>query len=281
MFLVLGVWYSNAWGTGHLPLNSNRVYDHFGHLYNVSRAIHRKSGLFDAEKYEKYSPAFLASGNITIYIFYFSIYSATLVYAVLYQRHEIQRGFADLLGSFWKSKKRPAQRHHDIHNHLMSAYKDGELLPFHSKFCLLTWGFLLKLVPEWWFVLVFVFAVVCGIIGVTVWPTYTSPGVVFFGLALCIIFVVPIGVIKSTTGVEVNLSILAEFIGGSMVPGNALAMNYMKAFGQVDLSTYSSEPDHTDTIICCRYVTCNHAINFSNDLKLAHYVKVGHPFYIW
>ena len=30
------------------------------------------------------------------------------------------------------------------------------------------------------------------------------------------------------------------------------------------------------TVFFCRYVTCNHAINFSNDLKLAHYVKVDH-----
>ena len=85
--------------------------------------------------------------------------------------------------------------------------------------------------PEWWFAIVFVFAVVCGIIGVAVWPTYTSPGVVFFGVALCIVFIVPIGIIRAMTGVDVNLSILAEFIGGSMVPGNALAMNYMKAYG--------------------------------------------------
>ena len=86
-------------------------------------------------------------------------------------------------------------------------------------------------VPEWWFVIVFVFAIVCGIIGVAAWPTYTSPGVVFYGLVLCIFFLVPIGVIKAMTGVEVTLSILAEFIGGSLVPGNALAMNYMKAYG--------------------------------------------------
>ncbi|KAH8887256.1 OPT superfamily oligopeptide transporter [Thozetella sp. PMI_491] len=232
MFFVLGLWYSNAWDTGHLPLNSNRVYDHFGHTYNVSRAIHRKSGLFDAEKYEKYSPAFLAAGNITIYVFYFSIYTATLTYALLYQRREVQRGFTEVFNCFWKSKRRTARQHYDVHNRLMSAYKN---------------------VPEWWFAIVFLFALVCGIAGVVGWPTYTSAGVVFFGIALCVVFLVPIGVIKAMTGVEVNLSILAEFIGGSMVPGNALAMNYMKAYG---------------------YVTCNHAINFSNDLKLAHYIKI-------
>lgn len=70
---------------------------------------------------------------------------------------------------------------------------------------------------------------------------------------MCLVFVVPIGVVKAMTGVEVNLAILAEFIGGSLMPGNALAMNFMKAYG---------------------FVTCAHAISFAHDLKLAHYVKV-------
>ncbi len=47
------------------------------------------------------------------------------------------------------------------------------------------------------------------------WPTYTTPGVIFFGIGLTVVFIVPIGVIKAMTGVEVNLAILAEFIGGS------------------------------------------------------------------
>ncbi len=65
------------------------------------------------------------------------------------------------------------------------------------------------------------------------WPTYTSPGVVFYGIAMFVVFIFPIGIIKAMTGVEVTLAILAEFIGGSLVPGNALAMNYMKAYGGV------------------------------------------------
>ena len=85
--------------------------------------------------------------------------------------------------------------------------------------------------PNWWFTAVLLAAIACGIAGLMVWPTYTTPGVVFYGIALCIIFIVPIGVIKATTGVEVSLGILAEFIGGCIVPGNALAMNYFKAYG--------------------------------------------------
>jgi len=76
-FVILGLWCSNAWGTAHLPINSNYVYDNTAHPYNVTRAINEK-GLFDAEKYEAYSPAYLAAGNLTIYMFFFAVYPATL-----------------------------------------------------------------------------------------------------------------------------------------------------------------------------------------------------------
>jgi OPT oligopeptide transporter protein len=63
------------------------------------------------------------------------------------------------------------------------------------------------------------------------WETYTSVGVVFYGIALCLIFVVPIGIIRAITGLEVTLNVLAEFIGGSWAEGNALAMNFFKSYG--------------------------------------------------
>jgi hypothetical protein len=49
------------------------------------------------------------------------------------------------------------------------------------------------------------------------WQTYTSVAVVFYGIALCLLFVIPIGIIKAITGLEVTLNVLAEFIGGSFV----------------------------------------------------------------
>lgn len=76
-----------------------------------------------------------------------------------------------------------------------------------------------------------VIAMALGFAGVTAWPTYTTAGVVPYGLFLAIIFVIPIGIIKAMTGIEVTLNVLAEFIGGAWVEGNALAMNFFKSFG--------------------------------------------------
>lgn len=121
-FVIMGLWYSNTWNTGYLPINSNKVYDHYGKAYNVTRAINAK-GLFDADKYEAYSPADLAAGNLTVYLFFFAIYSATLSYAYLYHRHEIMMGFRNL--SKRKSQKESGE-YTDIHNRLMSVYPEGQ-----------------------------------------------------------------------------------------------------------------------------------------------------------
>lgn len=88
-------------------------------------------------------------------------------------------------------------------------------------------------VPEWWYFICLLVAIAFSIAGIANWETYTSPAVVFYGLVLCLVFVVPVGIVKAMTGLEVTLNVLAEFIGGSWVEGNALAMNYFKSFGYV------------------------------------------------
>ena len=55
------------------------------------------------------------------------------------------------------------------------------------------------------------------------------------------------------TGIPISLNVLAEFFGGLIVEGNALALNFFKCYG---------------------FVTCFRALAFSNDLKLGHYLKM-------
>ena len=60
-------------------------------------------------------------------------------------------------------------------------------------------------------------------------------------------------VIYSVTNMLIGLNVLAELIGGSLFPGNALAMNMFKSYGSV---------------------TTARAITFAQDLKLGHYTKI-------
>lgn len=232
-FIILAIYYTNTYNTAYLPINANKPFDHFGKRYNVTSILDDR-GIFDNAKYQTYSPPFLSAGNITIYMFFFSVYTGALTYGFLYHRLEIMMGFKDLINSFRPSKKGEVEKNQilDVHNRLMKSYRE---------------------VPEWWYMIVLVISVALGCAGIANWPTYTSPGVVFYGIILCLIFVVPTGIIYAMTGIEVSLNVLAEFIGGSFVEGNALAMCFFKTYG---------------------YVTCSHALYFSNDLKMAHYVKI-------
>ncbi|KAK3386112.1 OPT oligopeptide transporter protein-domain-containing protein [Podospora didyma] len=229
-FALFAIWFTNAFHTGYLPINSNQVFDNTGNLYDISMAVDEHSH-YDPAKYGSYSPAYLGAGNITVYMFFFAVYPATIVYVMLNHRHEVLLGFKNLWNTI-RNKDPSEAQYKDIHNRLMSKYPE---------------------VPEWWFTILLVIAVGCGLWGILGWETYTTPGVIFYGLLLCIVFVVPIGIVCAITGVEVTLNVLAEFIGGSVVPGNALAMNFFKSFG---------------------YVTCASAISFAGDLKLGHYVKI-------
>lgn len=123
--IIAALWYTNTWNTGYLPINSNGVFDHFGLRYNVSRAIDHR-GMFDAEKYENYSPAYLASANLVVYMIFFAVYSATVSYAYLYHRHEIMMGMRNLF------KRGQKTVYNDVHNRLMAKYPEGQF-PFLSS----------------------------------------------------------------------------------------------------------------------------------------------------
>ncbi|KAG9100511.1 hypothetical protein FRC06_004058 [Ceratobasidium sp. 370] len=162
--IVLSIWLTNTWHTGHLPINSNRPYDRFGKQYKVTNVVD-DFGFYDQAAYEAYSPLYLSAGQAFLYGSFFA--ETTKVY----HKREIVRGFKSLI-----NRKDPRRDNKDIHNRLMAAYP------------------------------------------------------------------------------EVTLNVLAEFIGGVLFPGNALAMNMFKSYG---------------------YVTTARALKFASDLKLGHYTKIN------
>ncbi|KAF5001482.1 hypothetical protein FGRMN_1013 [Fusarium graminum] len=123
-FLILGVYYGNTYYTVYLPVNSNRVFDHFGELYNVS-AILDEHGIFDPEKYDMYSPAFLTAAHLGSYVLFFAIYTATITYGMLYHHHQIVLGFKDLVNNFRPSKRDNTYDGQvlDAHYRLMKVYR--------------------------------------------------------------------------------------------------------------------------------------------------------------
>ncbi len=117
---------------------------------------------------------------------------------------------------------------------------------------------------------------------------------VFYGLILCIIFVIPVGITKAMTGVEITLNVLAEvywwLLGRGQRPGDELLQVFWVSFlFFLSLFLFLLSPclPHPPRFRCIHpylqmlmlapplsYVTCAHAVWFANDLKLAHYVKI-------
>lgn len=231
MAVVLALWYSNTYNTGYLPINSNLVYNNRATNYSSSSVL--KGMMLDEEEYEGYSPPFITAGNIVTLMFFFAVYTAILTYAALYHGAEIVRCTKSLFNSI---VRRRADTEPvlvvDVQNRLMRRYTEA---------------------PEWWYAVVLLIAIALGLGGIMAFETYTSPGVVFYGLVLSLVFAVPVGIVKAMMGIEVPLDILSQFLGGAFVEGNALSMNHFKAFG---------------------YATTARAVLFSENLKLGHYVKI-------
>jgi len=53
--IVAAIWFTNTWYTGHLPINSNRVFDNTGKRYKVALTVNDKT-LFNEAGYKAYSP---------------------------------------------------------------------------------------------------------------------------------------------------------------------------------------------------------------------------------
>nr|XP_031859239.1 OPT family small oligopeptide transporter [Kwoniella shandongensis]KAA5526311.1 OPT family small oligopeptide transporter [Kwoniella shandongensis] len=234
-FMILGFYYSNAFESGYLPINSNKIFANTGGRYAVAKILN-ENGEFDNDKYQQYSEPYMAAGNLVIYFWFFAIYTATLAYAFLYHYHDIRLGFKGAWRAIKKRKGTPDDEEddlaEDIHFKLMKVYKE---------------------VPEWWYMIVLALAAALGMIGIGVYPTHSSPATVIFGIIMALISIIPVGMITAVTGIQVTMNVLAEFIGGAMSGGNAVEMNFFKMYG---------------------YITTAQAIYFCNDLKLAHYVKI-------
>ncbi|CAG8222240.1 unnamed protein product [Penicillium salamii] len=206
LLVILPVYFSNAWNTAYLPINSNDIFDNTGSSYNVSRILTPEFTL-DVEAYEAYSPAYLGAANAVLYSAFFAIYLATIVYAALYHKNEIISGFRAILK--WKNAR---EEYNDVHNRLMRQYKEA---------------------PEWWYLAILAVAFIMGCVCCAVYDTGMPIWGIVVGLLLCVLLQVPIGIIMAVTNIEVTNNVIAEFIGGYAVPNNPVANMIFKSYGYI------------------------------------------------
>jgi OPT family small oligopeptide transporter len=108
-------------------------------------------------------------------------------------------------------------------------------------------------VPNWWYIVVFLAMFTFGIISITVWDTKFPVGYYILALVISFFYTIPIGIIQAITNQQVGLNVITELIIGYALPGRPLAMMMFKTWG---------------------YITMAQALQFTQDLKLGHYMKI-------
>ncbi|VVT57172.1 uncharacterized protein SAPINGB_P005570 [Magnusiomyces paraingens] len=227
--VIPAVYYSNMYYTGYLPINSSRLFTNTGEEYSVEQVL--TNNILDNDKYQQYSPPYYTAANLVVYGAFFALYPALIVHTFLYYRDILWNG----LKGVWQSvidRQSQIKTFADPQSRMMSQYSE---------------------VPLYWYLIVTMCALILGIVCVKVYPTETPVWSIFYGLAVGMVFLIPIGLLYSMTGFSLSLNVLTELIAGYALPGRGVALMIMKAFG---LNTNLQ------------------AIYFIQDQKLGHYAKI-------
>ncbi|ODQ82745.1 hypothetical protein BABINDRAFT_31681 [Babjeviella inositovora NRRL Y-12698] len=230
LFAIIGVFWSNYKWSGYLPLNSNKIFTNTGKSYVVTEVL--TNGLLDTEKYQKYSPPYYGAANLVLYGAFFAIYPFSIIYTFANEWAGISSSFKQIWHAFRDFKRSNFAGFNDPHSKMMSKYPE---------------------VPDWWFYVILVFAIVMGILCVQLYPAQTPVWGIFFTIGINFVFLIPIVLIYCVTGFQFGLNVLVELIVGYAIPGNGIALMTLKALG---------------------YNIDGQAENYLSDQKLAHYAKV-------
>ncbi|KAG5370336.1 Oligopeptide transporter 2 [Yarrowia sp. E02] len=204
--VILALYYSNNSWSGHIPINSNRLFDNTGKAYNVTRIL--TNFRFDKQKYLDYSPPYYSAGNLVIYSAFFSVYTCSFVYTILMDWRAMKEALVDTAKAIRYIHRSNYHGRVDPFSRYMRKHKE---------------------VPDWWFYVILILMFVLGVVLVEVWPVGTPVWSLVFILGLVGVFIVPFTVFVSYTATQLTLNVIAELIVGYALPGSFMALNFIKA----------------------------------------------------
>jgi OPT family small oligopeptide transporter len=239
---ILAIYFTNTKWTAYLPINSSGIFDNTGASYNISQVM--SGGMLDEAKYQAYSPAFYAAGNIVLYACFFAFYPLTFTFILLDAWRPLSKAYRRMTQAAWlqikrvysstkstasalaKGKLREAAHHlYNIMNDETSVYDgfDDPLTNMMRKY---------PEVPDWWFAAIVVVSFIFAILVLTVWPEQDTPvWTIFFVMGLNLAFLVPSSYLYAISGNTEGLNVLTELIVGYALPGHPNALMFVKAFG--------------------------------------------------
>ncbi|KAL8153905.1 hypothetical protein V2J09_011665 [Rumex salicifolius] len=215
-------WGLNLYHAKNFPIFSEDLFTIGGQGYNISSIINDKFQL-DTLQYAKTGQIHLSTFFAITYGIGFASLTATLTHVLMFNGKEI-----------WNRFKASRVGKVDVHTRLMRKYED---------------------IPGWWFygMLVMTTAVsllMCIFMKDQIQMPWWA---LLMGMALAIVFTLPISIITATTNQTPGLNIITEYIMGYMMPGFPVANVVFKTYG---------------------YMSMAQAVSFLQDFKLGHYMKI-------
>jgi OPT family oligopeptide transporter len=201
--------------------------------YNVSRILNDDFTL-NEEKYQAYSIPYMSTTNALLYAAFLGLYLSLITHVALWHRKEMVEGFMSVF-----RRKKYTEEFNDVHTRLMGAYKEA---------------------PEWWYLILMGIAFILACVGCACWPTGMPIWGVVLAIAMCVFIQIPVGMVLAVTNMEVTLNVIAEYIAGYALEGQAIPNMIFKMFG---------------------YIATAQSIQFSADLKMAHYLKIPPRVTFW
>ncbi|KAI8064710.1 OPT family small oligopeptide transporter [Gongronella butleri] len=218
--LVPALYYTDVWDAKLFPILTPELFRADGSPWNISEVLTPENTL-NATAYDEYGPVRMSTFFAITYGIGFAAISSILTHTFLFHGKEI-----------WYQFKRSRSDNEDIHRKLMRAYPE---------------------VPSWWYGIIFVASFGVSFAVLYAFPMNTPWWTMFLAMAICLVFVLPIGIITALTNQTPGLNVLTEFIIGFAYPGHPIANVTFKTYG---------------------YISMVQCLMFVSDLKLGHYAKV-------
>ena len=229
-FIILWIYYTNMNYSAYLPINSSSAFANDGTPYRVQNVI--VNNKLDDSLYQKYSPPFYSAGYIISVGGNFAFYPVYFLYVMVNQWTTVGKAYVDFYQGLRHGRSNYAGAM-DVYSRRMAKFPE---------------------VPDWWFLLILVGAIVVSVIFLNIYPLDTPVWLVFLMIAINLVFAVPLSILSATTGTNLSLGALIQVITGYMLPGNPNAFLFSQTLGSWALAGYGD--------------------NYVQDQKLAHYCHI-------
>ncbi|KAI7553409.1 OPT family small oligopeptide transporter [Hortaea werneckii] len=114
--------------------------------------------------------------------------------------------------------------------------------------------------PDWWYAALFVLGTAFGLATVLGYSSQLPWWAYFVSLFVALVFIIPCCMILGITNIMLSLNVISPYLAGFMIPGKPIGVMIFKVYSTIVLGQ---------------------AQTYSQDLKLAHYMKVPPRITFW